>query len=99
MTKLIRAELLKARATRSFWALGIIAVAFCVAWTALDVYVFLQPGGQVEDAYGMAQQGYIFAMVLGIHMTAGEYRHKTITWAYLVTPRRGYVITAKLVSA
>lgn len=99
MTNLVRAELSKARATRSFWALGAIAVAYCVSWAVAEVFGFLQPGGHIEDAYGMAQQGYVFVMVLGIHMTAGEYRHKTITWAYLVTPRRGHVITAKLASA
>ncbi|GAB3902876.1 ABC transporter permease [Kibdelosporangium lantanae] len=99
MTKLIRAELLKARATRSFWALGAIAVVYCLGWAAAEVFGFLQPGGHIEDAYSMAQQGYVFVMVLGIHLTAGEYRHKTITWAYLVTPRRGHVITAKLASA
>jgi ABC-2 type transport system permease protein len=99
MTGLIRAELIKARATRSFWALGILGVAFCQVWLAMDVYVFIEPGGSVVDAYGMAQQGYLFAMALGIQMTAGEYRHRTMTWAYLVTPRRGYVVTAKLAAA
>jgi len=99
MMNLIRAELLKARATRSFWALAAIAVAYCLGWAATEVFAFLQPGGHIEDTYGMAQQGNVFVMVLAIHMTAGEYRHKTITWAYLVTPRRGHVITAKLLSA
>src|SRR5690348_4242239 len=96
---MIRSEVLKAWATRSFWALGIIAVGYGVAWSAVEVFALLRPGGHIEDAYGMAQQGYVFVMVLGIHMTAGEYRHKTITWAYLVTPRRGHVIRAKLASA
>jgi ABC-2 type transport system permease protein len=99
MRNLIRAELLKARATRSVWALAGVSVAFCVAWAALDVFVFLTSGGTVEDAYAMAQQGYLFAMILGILLTAGEYRHQTITWAFLVTPRRGHVITAKLAAS
>ncbi|TCO59189.1 hypothetical protein [Actinocrispum wychmicini] len=95
MVTLVRAELGKAAATRSFWVIGAIGVVFCVGWAALDVFVF---GGRSEDAYGMAQQGYLFALILGILLTAGEYRHQTITWAFLVTPGRGRVITAKLVT-
>jgi ABC-type transport system involved in multi-copper enzyme maturation permease subunit len=92
MMNLIKAELLKAKATRSVWALAAISVAFCVGWAAVEVLVFKEPG----DAYAMAQQGYLFAMILGILLTAGEYRHQTITWALLITPKRGHVITAKL---
>lgn len=102
MIDLVRAELLKARATRSVWGLGALGVAFCLLWAALYVLVFMNLGGgrvtdrSVEDAYSMAQQGYLLVLILGIVVTAGEYRHRTITWAFLVTPRRGPVIGAKL---
>ncbi|MFD1046536.1 hypothetical protein ACFQ1S_13725 [Kibdelosporangium lantanae] len=44
-----------------------------IGWAAAEVFGFLQPGGHIEDAYSMAQQGYVFVMVLGIHLTAGAY--------------------------
>ncbi|MEV4319625.1 hypothetical protein [Actinocrispum sp. NPDC049592] len=91
---MIRAELFKARHTRSVWGLTAIAAAFCVGWAALEVFVF----HQIDDAYAMAQQGYIFALLVGIQLTAGEYRHQTITWTLLVQPNRGRVITTKLVA-
>ncbi|QWF82071.1 hypothetical protein [Amycolatopsis sp. CA-230715] len=92
---LVRAELVKARGTRSMWALAGLAVLFSVAWAVVDVLVFLRSGGTVENAYGMAQQGYLFSLLLGIVLTAGEYRHQTITWTLLVTPRRGEVVRAR----
>jgi hypothetical protein len=44
---MIRAELFKARMTRSVWVLGGLGVAFCVAWAALQVFLF----HQTDDAY------------------------------------------------
>ncbi|MEW9531943.1 hypothetical protein [Microbispora sp. NPDC049125] len=105
MIGLVRAELLKARATRSVWGLAATGVAFAVAWAVVDVLVLMPlsggsgpADGKIRDAYSMAQQGYLLALILGIVVMAGEYRHKTITWAFLATPRRGAVITAKLVA-
>ncbi|CAM3896494.1 ABC transporter permease subunit [Kibdelosporangium persicum] len=101
MTNLIRAELL--RVTRSMWLVAAIAVVACVGWGVLQVVVFMTPETvnerSVNSAYSMAQQGYVFAMILGIIVVTGEYRHHTITWAFLVTPRRGHVITAKLLAS
>jgi ABC-2 type transport system permease protein len=97
---MIAAELYKARSTRSVWWLSAVAVGFCVMWTVVDLAMWLgnRTGRDVEAAYSMASQGYLFAMIVGVLLVAGEYRHRTITWALLVTPRRSHVVLAKLVA-
>jgi ABC-2 type transport system permease protein len=93
---LVAAELRKATATRSIWLLVALAAVFCAGWAAVQVLAF--DATDVVAAYSMAQQGYPLVMIVGILLMAGEYRHRTATWAFLVTPRRGTVIGAKLVA-
>ncbi|HEX2132405.1 MAG TPA: ABC transporter permease subunit [Actinophytocola sp.] len=95
LTALIAADLRKVTATRSTWLLVALAGVFCAGFVALEVLVY---DVDVVSVYSMAGQGYLVAMIVGILMVAGEYRHRTMTWAFLVTPRRGRVITAKLVA-
>lgn len=87
---MIAAELYKARKTRSVWWLGVVAAVFSAGWAVVDVLVWQ------GDGYSMAAQGYLFAMVAGVLMVSGEYRHRTITWAVLVCPNRTRVLVAKL---
>lgn len=96
---MIRAELLKAWSTRSLWLLVAVGLVSCAGWAALDVLVFLgdaPSAREVEGAYSMASQGYLFVLVVGVLVVAGEYRHRTVTWLLLVEPRRGRVLAGKL---
>lgn len=43
--------------------------------------------------------GYVFPVVVGALSVTGEFRHMTITPTFLLEPRRGLVLGAKLVSA
>ncbi|MER6829083.1 ABC transporter permease [Streptosporangium sp. NPDC000563] len=101
MNGLIRAELLKARASRTTWILAALAPPLCVAWAGLMVFLMGLEGGmpldaQIENVYSMAQQAYVVTLLLGVLGMAGENRHQTITWQFLVTPGRSRVVTAKL---
>ncbi|GAA4228395.1 ABC-2 type transport system permease protein [Streptosporangium album] len=101
MKRLIHAELLKARASRTTWILAAISPVFCALWALAGVSLMsldrsIPLGQRVENVYNMAQQAYVFALILGILGMSGEYRHQTITWSFLVTPGRGRVVTAKL---
>lgn len=94
---MIGAELYKARRTRSTWWLGAIAAVFSAGWAVVNTLVWMTPTDTgVENTYSMASQGYLFAMIAGVLLVAGEYRHKTITWAALVCPARGRVLASKL---
>jgi len=42
--------------------------------------------------------GYVFPVLLGALSVTGEVRHQTLTPTFLVTPRRGIVLVAKLVA-
>ncbi|MEU6719066.1 ABC transporter permease [Nonomuraea sp. NPDC046802] len=97
MNALIRSELFKARSTRTTWALAAIAPAFCVLWVvAMTLLPATSEAERLANVYNMAQQAYLFTLILGVLGMAGEHRHQTITWAFLVTPRRGAVVSAKL---
>ncbi|SDG71799.1 ABC transporter permease [Klenkia brasiliensis] len=47
---------------------------------------------------GIPAQVVVIAVVLGVIGTTQEYRHRTATPTFLVTPRRGRVVVAKLVA-
>ncbi|GIH95546.1 ABC transporter permease subunit [Planobispora siamensis] len=101
MNRLIRAELLRARASRTVRTLAVLAPVTCVLWAGLGVALMgtdgpLPADDRVRNVYAMAQQAYVFTLLLGISGTAGEFRHQTITWRFLVTPDRGRVVDAKL---
>ncbi|WP_395244743.1 ABC transporter permease [Agromyces sp. MMS24-K17] len=42
--------------------------------------------------------GYVFPVLLGTLAVTGEFRHRTLTPTFLATPKRGVVLTGKLVS-
>lgn len=102
----IRAELLKIRTTRM--AAGLLAVA--VGWTALVAVIEsarsgpggLVPalsGGGLRDVLTSTGFGLIMAMVFGVTVATGEFRHKTATDTYLDEPGRARVLAAKTVTA
>ena len=105
MTNLLAAEWLKLRTTRTTWALLATTVALsglAVASTVLVVAgtsVDLEATEGGRDILSVSVVGAMFVLILGIIMSAGEYRHGTAVDTFLSTPQRWKVITAKLVTA
>jgi ABC-2 type transport system permease protein len=103
MNNLIRSELLKQRTVR----LPLIAVAAAAIAGALTAIAIITTAGHAGnpplDRHSLTQLVHgPFAIVagaallLGILGTAGEFRHQTITSTLLVAPRRGRLLTAKV---
>ena len=111
MIAIIRSEWLKLRTTAVPWVLTAIAIIFVglgVLTTFLSKPDNALPGAgftvphttdQLRNLVGAGFQGYLFAMLLGILCITTEYRHKTVTTAFLVTPRRWRFVGAKIVTA
>jgi ABC-2 type transport system permease protein len=106
MTSLIRSELLKIRSTRMWWglALGALAyVALSVVAQALTPATEGVPGlddpSAVRNVWASAgAAGSVFTLILGIVGMTTEFRHRTVSSTFLVTPRRGRVVAAKMVA-
>jgi len=98
MKRLIGAEALKLRTTRTFYAvtLGSLALALVVT-TAVALAGDFEPtqaaGRQPLAGAGIVQ---VFALILGILAVTTEFRHGTITPTLLVTPDRRRLMGAKL---
>ena len=101
MLALFRAEFLKLRSTRT--ALGLLIAALVVSVVpailvmALVDKAALLEGGTIFAALGLTMVP-ILTLVFGILGMTNEYRHGTITYTYLTTPRRSLVIVVKLFS-
>lgn len=112
MTALVRAELLKIRTTRTWWALlvgAFVLSALGVVGTALAAGSARGgPGGPVpglsdpatvRTVYAAGFGGtYLFTLILGIIGMNGEYRHQTASVTFLATPTRLPVVGAKLIA-
>ncbi len=109
MTRLVRSEVAKLLTIRSSYALvlmtavgtaGIgVAVALAPHNHGLQRLIFPARGTPawydiVFSALALAED---FALVFGIIIMTGEFRHKTATPTFLAEPRRGRVAAAKLV--
>ncbi|WP_203877703.1 ABC transporter permease [Planobispora takensis] len=107
---LVRSELQKLFTTRLWWIMLLVMLLFTGITLAVTIGfagVRTQgapalPGRETlefqQAAWTSGAGSSIFVMVLGIVMMTGEYRYQTITTTFLTTPRRGRVVTAKLVA-
>jgi ABC-2 type transport system permease protein len=96
MTRLVAAELLKLRSTRT----GIALIGSVVVLTALiSILASVATSDfrvDLRDYLGIAGFAALFALVLGILAVTTEFRHGTITPALVAVPRRDRLVAAKL---
>lgn len=98
MTRLVQAEALKLRTTRTSPALALVALA-AVALVAAAVAL----GGDPSETEDLARQAFtaagishVFSLLLGALAVTTEFRHGTITPTLLVTRDRRRLLLAKL---
>jgi ABC-2 type transport system permease protein len=105
MARLIAAEWLKLRTTRVLWGtvpavalLSAVAVAGLVLSSkeVADVALLEPTEGVRQAALHVTSTGAALVLVLGIIISAGEYRTQTAIDTFLTTPRRSRVVAAKL---
>ena len=102
IARLTRAEVRKLATTRAFLITLVIAVGLAVMAVVVDA---AEAGknhsatlGSAASTYQMLKFGGVCCvamLILGIIASGGEYRHKTIIPAMLITPRRSALVAAK----
>ena len=105
MKRQLSMELFKLRTTPAAWITLGLTVALGVASVASNILVPVQPGGpafgsvdHINHALSSSALTSMVMLTMGILVTAGEYRHRTILQTYLGEPRRDRVLLAKLVT-
>jgi ABC-type transport system involved in multi-copper enzyme maturation permease subunit len=62
-------------------------------------YIVPHTTQQLRNLVGSGFQGYIFALLLGTLIVTTEFRHKTVTTSFLVTPVRTKLVAGKLITS
>lgn len=108
----VRAESMKFRLGRMWWAVPAILVLSVAVFAAITAAIFTMPSlsfllgdaglisGQTVTGlvYSMATAvGYVVPLLLGALLVTSEYRHGTLPTTFAVQPRRGIVLAAKTI--
>jgi len=101
MIDLLAAEWLKLRTTRLLYGMipATVALSFAAvagAVLAADNAAELESTDGIRRVLSVTGTGAILVLVVGILISAGEYRHGTAADTFLTTPRRHRVVAAKL---
>jgi hypothetical protein len=104
VTAQLRAELLKHRST--FTNLGLFLAMLGLVLLAVLLHALALPADRLEGGSDQVQVfrfgsllGALFAGLVGALSITGEIRHGTIRATFLITPRRGRVVAAKIVAS
>lgn len=104
MTTALRAEMRKLTTTQVLTWLIVLSVGLCILVASLGSGFSGEPDNSPDDrtlelllnfTLGFP---FLIAAILGVIGITGEYRHLTVTPTFLSVPRRGTVVTAKLVT-
>jgi ABC-2 type transport system permease protein len=98
MTKLLRAEVIKLRTTRTFIALAGVAVGLALLLTALTAILGEDSKEDVLASVFANDTSSFFILVLAVVGISGEWRHRTITSSLLAAPDRLRFLAAKTVA-
>lgn len=106
---LIKSEWRKLVYVRANWGLVFAATFISALSVAVTPFIIdsqselfgfgLDQQEAVDSVYANGISGYIFAIILGIMLMAGEFRHGTAVATFLTAPKRGAVVLAKLAVA
>jgi ABC-2 type transport system permease protein len=105
--RLVRIELLKLTSTRLGYGLLAVVAVLTPVWTSIAASRAGSASGGPEPLYTAAGQttiiaggvwSMIIAMVLGVTISSGEFRHHTAANTYLAVPGRNRVLAAKTVA-
>jgi ABC-2 type transport system permease protein len=103
MIRLVRAEFTKLATTRLIYGMAAAMAAFAVLTVAANILDRQGAPPLAADSLPVLVAAPVTllsgaGLLLGILGMAGEFRHQTVTQTFLVTPRRGRVVAAKLVA-
>ena len=103
---LLKSEWRKLVYVRAHWGLLIGAVVLSGFGTAVTPIILdsnsatfglaLDQQTAVDSVYANAISSYIFAIIIGIMLMSGEFRHGTAVATFLTAPKRGTVLANKL---
>lgn len=111
MIALLKSEWRKLIYVRANWGLLVAATFISVLSVVVTPFILatgdagqllglgLDQTAAVDATYANGISGYIFAIILGIMLMAGEFRHGTAVATFLTSPKRGVVLTTKLLIA
>jgi ABC-2 type transport system permease protein len=90
VSRLVQAELLKLRTTRTFWAMVGSSIGLLLLIVVLSLALGDEFGSEsdVRSLLSSASLSGLLMLILGVVAGAGEYRHGTIASTLLVTPDR-----------